>query len=325
MALNEYILQTAEESVVLSGDAARRLIHSGNGDAALAYIALTQNRGRLDCAAMGWEKARLDRAVAALMQLGLIRSPEGSASPAAAQVGKEEIEPSHVRPEYTRADLAAALEGREFSGLTTAVEHSLGKRLTTPDLSMLLGLYDDVGLPADVIFLLVNFCMERSAAQYGPGRRPTMRQIEREGYAWARMGLMDQDRASSYIKKVSRQREALPRMMKLLGLGDRKASGSEERYMVAWSEMGFEDAVIELAYDKTVLKCKELKWPYMNKILLNWHEKGLHTLKAVEEGDRPARSGGAPRVGETPGTDELARMEKILRRMKNENDGKEEM
>ena len=46
---------------------------------------------------------------------------------------------------------------------------------------MLLGLYDDLGLPADVIFLLVSFCAERTAQQYGPGRRPTLRQIEREG------------------------------------------------------------------------------------------------------------------------------------------------
>ena len=321
MALSEYILQTAEESVVLSGEAVRCLIQSGNGDAALAYIALTHNRGRVDCAALGWPEERLSRAVHALMRMGLIRSQEGVV-PQIAE--KEEIETSHSRPEYTRADLAAALEGKEFSALTSAVENVLGKRLTTPDLSMLLGLYDDIGLGADVIFLLVNFCLERSAEQYGPGRRPTMRQIEREGYAWARMGLMDQDRASAYIKKVSRQRETLPRMMKLLGLGERKASASEERYMIAWSEMGFEDAVIERAYDKTVLKCKELKWPYMNKILQNWHEKGLHTIKAVEDGDRPAVR--RPVQPDTAGQrrEEMALMQKYLREMREENNGKGE-
>ena len=322
MALSEYVLHAAQESVVLSGEVTRCLIRSGNGDAALAYIAIAQRGGRVDSAVLGWPQERLDRAVTALIRMGLIRQPEGETPvPAAKTVTETPAE----RPEYTRADLAAALEGKEFASLTAAVEQVLGKRLTTPDLAILLGLYDDVGLGADVIYLLVNFCLERSAAQYGPGRRPTMRQIEREGYAWARLGLMDQDSASAYIKKVNRQREALPRMMKLLGLGERKPSASEERYMIAWSEMGFEDAVIELAYDKTVLKCKELKWPYMNKILLNWHEKGLRTLKAVEEGDRPERSRPAPRGGEMPGTADLARMEKILRRMKNENDGKGEM
>ena len=56
------------------------------------------------------------------------------------------------------------------------------------------------------------------------------------------------------------------------------------------------DAAIERAYDKTILKCKELKWPYMNKILTSWHEKGLHTLREVEDGDRPA-----PRRQTAPG------------------------
>ena len=67
-----------------------------------------------------------------------------------------------------------------------------------------------MGLPADVIFLLVSFCAERTAQQYGPGRRPTLRQIEREGYAWARLGLMTQESAAAYIKDYQHRREDPP-------------------------------------------------------------------------------------------------------------------
>ena len=119
--------------------------------------------------------------------------------------------PADQRAEYTRADMARALEGREFAGLTGAVEEKLGKKLTTPDLAILLGLYDQLGLPADVVFLLVGFCAERTAQRYGEGRRPTMRQIEKEGYTWARLGLMTQESAAAYIKKYQRSREAMPR------------------------------------------------------------------------------------------------------------------
>ena len=115
--------------------------------------------------------------------------------------------------------MARALEGAEFAALTSAVEDKLGKKLTTPDLASLLGLYDQLGLPSDVIFLLVGFCVERTVMQYGEGRRPTMRQIEKEGYVWARLGLMDQESASAYINKYLRSREALPRLMALLRLG----------------------------------------------------------------------------------------------------------
>ena len=44
----------------------------------------------------------------------------------------------------------------------------------------------------------------------------------------------------------------------------------------------------DFAYDKTVYKCHELKWPYCNGILKRWHEAGLHTPEEVAAGDRPA-------------------------------------
>ena len=161
--------------------------------------------------------------------------------------------------------------------------------------------------------------------QYGEGRRPTMRQIEKEGYVWARLGLMDQESASAYINKYLRSREALPRLMALLRLGDRRPSPSEERYLISWNEMGFDSEVIESAYDKTILKCKELKWAYMNKILCSWHQKGLHTLGEINSGDRPApRREAAPRPPRPAGRDardEMARMEKYLQQLRDEQEG----
>lgn len=214
--------------------------------------------------------------------------------------------------------MVRALEGQEFSSLTSAVEEKLGKKLTTPDIAILLGLYDQLGLPADVIYLLVNFCSERTVQRYGEGRRPTLRQIEKEGYTWARLGLLTQESAAGYIKKYQRSREALPRMMRLLRLGDRQPAPSEERYLLAWEGMGFDDAAIELAYDKTVVKCKELKWPYMNKILNSWHEKGLHTIAQVQSGDRPVgkRASASRQGSDSSAKEDIARMEKYLQQLR---------
>ena len=83
--------------------------------------------------------------------------------------------------------------------------------------------------------------------------------------------------------------------------------------------MGFEDKAIERAYDKTVLKCKELKWPYMNKILCSWHEKGLHTLDQVEAGDKPAQQPARTRKPDPGATqDDIARMEKYRQQLRRE-------
>ena len=296
-AVSGYTLRLPEEeSVVLSGAAAGRLIRRGDGDAALLYIAVLRSRGTGDesalRSALGWPKERLRRAFAVLAGEGLVSLPQEAGAmerkEAVPASGSALTPPPERQVEYTRADMARALEGAEFASLTSAVEGKLGKKLTTPDLATLLGLYDQVGLPADVIFLLVSFCAERTAQQYGPGRRPTLRQIEREGYAWARRGLLDLESANAYLMKYAESRTMVGQYMAVLRLGDRAPAPTEERYLLSWAEMGFPAESVELAYDKTMLKCHELKWAYCNGILKRWHEAGLHTAEEIQAGDRPA-------------------------------------
>ena len=115
-----------------------------------------------------------------------------------------------------------------------------------------------------------------------------MKQIEKEGYAWARMGLDTQAAAAEYLKKYAQRQANLPQYMRALQLGDRLPAPSEEKYLTAWQEMGFGPEAVALAYDKTVLKCHELKWAYCNGILKRWHEAGLHTVEEIQSRDRPA-------------------------------------
>ena len=159
------------------------------------------------------------------------------------------------------------------------------KKLKTADLQILAGLYDDLGLPADVIYLLVNHCVTRSERRYGPGRRPTMRQMEKEGYYWARLGLFDQESAAAYLKTCAQRDEQMSGYMQALGLGDRRPVESEERYIRSWMDKGFDPEAVALAYDKTVLYKKELNWRYLNGILRRWDEQGWHSVEEIQRGD----------------------------------------
>ena len=276
------LIHTADESVTLTAQATKRLLERGDGDAALLYLALLRHHGAVQPRSLAgelrWERSRIENAEETLRQLGLI-------APLAAEVP----EPADERPVYQRTDIMERLENHgEFHALVSEVEKRLGKKLTTPDLGVLLGLNDYLGLPADVIYLLVCHCAERMQRRYGEGRRPTLRQIEKEGYTWARMGVDTQKAAAEYLKKYAEKQQAVPAYMRALGLGDRLPVASEEKYLTAWQEMGFGPEAVGLAYDKTVLKCHELKWPYCNGILKRWHEAGLHTPEEIEAGDRPA-------------------------------------
>ena len=78
--------------------------------------------------------------------------------------------------------------------------------------------------------------------------------------------------------------------MELLDIKGRKLSASEEKYICSWIDMGFNDELISLAYDRTVFNTGGRKWSYMDKILMSWKEKGLFTVRDVEEKDSPSIS-----------------------------------
>lgn len=279
--MGNVLVHTGDESVTLSAQVVKRLLDRSDGDAALLYLALLKHRGEKPPRALAkelrWDNPRIDAAEIVLQELGLV-------------VPKEvPEEPADEKPVYQQADVAERLEQNpEFRTLTAEVERKLGKKLTTPDISVLLGLTDYLGLPADVVYLLVCHCLERVQRRFGPGRRPGMKQIEKEGYAWARMGIDTQTAAAAYLKQYAERQALIPQYMQALQLGDRTPAPSEEKYLLAWQEMGFGPEAVSLAYDKTVLKCHELKWPYCNGILKRWHKDGLHTVEEIQQKDRPA-------------------------------------
>ena len=191
------------------------------------------------------------------------------------------------------------------------VEEKLGRKLKTADLQVLAGLYDDLSMPADVIYLLVNHCITRSEERYGPGRRPTLRQIEKEGYYWARQGLFDQDSAARYLKTWRDKQQGQSAYMQVLGLGQRRPVASEEKYISDWMDKGFPPETVALAYDKTIFYKKQLEWRYLNGILRRWHENGWHTPEEVQQGDagKPAQPSPKP---DKPDQDN-SRMEKYMK------------
>lgn len=144
--MSSVLVSTGDEGVTLTAQAASRLLERGDGDAALLYLALLRRRGSVPPRSLAgelrWDRARIEGAEGVLRELGLI-------APAAADLPPE---PAEERPAYGQADVADRLEGSgEFRRLTAEVERKLGKKLTVPDVGVLLGLNDYLGLPADVI------------------------------------------------------------------------------------------------------------------------------------------------------------------------------
>ena len=304
------------EILAMAGQAADRLLKLDSGDAALLYLHLLR---RGSASRPNWTPERLERAMAALKEQGLAPRELPLADPV-----PQEAPP----PEYALEDITAALEEKSsaFPALCDEVERRLGKKLSASDLKTLYTLFDHLSLPAEVILMLVGWCTEEMERKYGPGRRPRMSYISKEGFAWARRGIDTMERAEGHIQRLTRLRSREGEILRLLDIPLRPLVDREKTYVAAWDDMGFDDEAIRMAYEKTVLKKQSMDWSYMNGILRRWHEKGLHTAAAVRAGDRdprPVQAGGQGQRPAPPGEDarareDMERMRRLMEQMKQE-------
>ena len=289
------------ESVNFDTAEVRKLLGAASADGALLYIYL--KAGNLpDHAAqlLNLSEARFNCAMATLRQLGLW------------QEEKQQRILAGERPVYSERDvLEADSSDVEFKALRGEVERLLGRNLNTEELKILLGFIRYLGLPADVISVLICYCKDR-ARQRGSLRSPSLRTIEKEAYAWAEQGIDNLEEAAAFIQAQNVRNSRMSRLQNQLQIRGRNLTAAEERYARNWLEMGFEDEVITMAYERTCLNTGSLKWPYMDRILQRWHEAGLHTADAVKNGDRKPGSA-APQGQRQLDADEQAAIARILR------------
>ncbi len=298
----------------LSAQAADRLIRLDSGDAALLYLHLL---GHPDTGGLRWPAGRIQAALDQLAAQGL--------APAQAVPPLPDPQPEPP-PEYSTQDITAALgDGPSFRSLCDEVERRLGKKLTTPDLKSLYTLYDHLALPAEVVLLLVTWCVEETQRKYGAGRRPFLSQIKKEGFVWARRGIDTIEAAEDHIQRLTRLHSREGEVLRLLDIPLRPLVDREKTYIAAWDQMGFDNEAIRMAYEKTVLKKQSMDWSYMNGILRRWHEKGLHAAAAIRAGDRdprPARAGNAPSAPqpqeEQRSRQDMERMRRMLAQLRQE-------
>ena len=159
----------------------------------------------------------------------------------------------------------------------------------------LFGIYDYLALPTEVILMLLHYAAELFEEKYGGSRRPSARAIEKEAYIWANQEILSLDRAEDYIRAQKKRRGDIGAVRAVLGIRDRDFSPTERKAVSAWLDMGFGEEAIAIAYDRTVVNTGSFKLRYMNRILENWHEAGLHTAAEIEAGDGRGRSSAPPR------------------------------
>ena len=259
---------------------AEKLLAAVSPDGALLYLYLKCGNA-IDTAGqdLHMSQTRLQCAGATLRQLGLYQEEKHTVI-------------SGERPRYTEEDVLGAQQDMEFISLRREWERILGKTLTTEELKILLGMIRYLGMPTEVIFMLVCYCRDR-AKQKGRLRLPTLHSIEKAAYAWAEQGIDTVEEAAAFIQKQTVLDSKVEKLKRILQIRGRSLTQAENKYATAWLELGFTEDALALAYERTCLNTGGLSWAYMNKILQRWHEAGYHSASEVKEGDKRTPPKGA--------------------------------
>ena len=279
---------------IISARAAEMLLNMRDGDAALLYLYLSRYPDRSRDAVsrdLLLPKQRLNEAFERLEMVGLL--PLSAAAEDSSAV-RSESQPATIEtpelPEYSSSDVAARAESDQaFSALVSEAQLIIGRALSTPDLIKLLGIYDHLDLPPEVMMELMNFVADVYRDKYGESRRPTARAFEREARIWSERGITDFESAEQFIRRYREHHSMEGAVKDAMNIRDRDYTDTERRYVEQWLNWGFLPEVLAVAYDKTVTNTGKRSPAYMNKILQTWHEKNLHTLQEIREKDRPSR------------------------------------
>ena len=266
--------------VLLARKAVEKLLDCREEAALRLYLYLAQSDGAFDAKTAA---ARLSVGIDAisgaldlLTKLGLVQKESAPV-----------LERADTMPEYTVGDVTDVLARDDsFRYLLEFTQQRLGKVLSTVDTQTLLGIYSWMGLPVDVICLIVTCCVDEIRAKYGEGRRPTMRNIENRARLWLNLGILTTAQAEEYLNEQQKRGTRIASLSRLLHLSGRALSPTENRYLTAWVDANFSDEMILEAYDLTVVKTGGLKWKYMDSILKSWQSKGYQSQKDIIRGER---------------------------------------
>lgn len=234
------------------------------------------------CIAMGEGEEAVVRAMSYWAGYGLVRylPEDGSirfapadapAQTTPAPAARPPVREADTPPVYLPGEVAASIEqSRELGQMFALAQTILGRTLSSAAAATLYSFYDWLGLPLEVILMLLEHCAEM-------GKRD-MRYIEKVAISWHQMGIDSVDAAEAYLKTQTKKNRYCYRVKKVLGIEGRSFTPSEQRFLDAWYErLKASPELIGAAFDHCVAQTGKLSFAYMNKVLTSWHEAGIHT------------------------------------------------
>ncbi len=164
---------------------------------------------------------------------------------------------------YTKSDINTYMKNNDgIRHMFLISEQLLNRNLTDTDRRILFGFYDYLGMPIEVIFTLIEYCLSIG--------KTNMRYIEKVAYSWADKGVDTLAKASLFVKEENEISQTLHRFKTKFKITGREFTATEEEYIRNWVyTLKLDDKTIMDAFEKTVANTGKIAFKYMDAILRN--------------------------------------------------------
>lgn len=174
--------------------------------------------------------------------------------------------------------ICARIEESEMvRALFSEAQLKLGRTIGTADQSALLNLHDYYGLPVEVILAICQYASDH-------GKSSNINYIFSVGSDWSMREIDSIEAADEELRKLEQVSSIWVDFRKITGIKTQHPTSSQAKYLNIWTgEWNFSINMINCAYEEMSKHTESVSFPYINKILAQWHSEGIKTPEEAEE------------------------------------------
>lgn len=193
--------------------------------------------------------------------------------PASDTSSRQETAPS-------RARIDALKEQEDIRQLIFVAEQYLQRPLTSTELSDFIYYYDTLQFSTDLIEYLLEYCISK-----GSTSRHYMKKV---ALSWAEAGISTVLQAKQETNLHNRNYFTV---LNTFGIKGRGPAIPEQEFMSRWfNDFGFSETIVVEACKRTIRQTHQPNFQYTDKILAQWHEKGVKSMSDITRLDQQRKA-----------------------------------
>ncbi|MBQ6877609.1 MAG: DnaD domain protein [Oscillospiraceae bacterium] len=170
-------------------------------------------------------------------------------------------------------------EDEGIAHVLSEAERILGKTFTTSDTETIVWLISYAGIAPEVLITVIAYCA-------GIGKN-NLRYIQKTALEWLDSGIETIEAAEERIHALNEARSWEGEVKRMLGIYGRSLVTKEKEFAESWRLYNISPELIHFAYEKCIEKTAKLSFPYINKLLISWHQKGFKTVAEAAAESKP--------------------------------------